>query len=153
MDTDDIAGNLRALATASQYRTKIGRVRELYPEIENAKAAGVSLEKVLETLNEKGLDMSMLTFKSCLHRLRKEAQNQKKTLPAALPPAGFTPKKNEASAPETPTELEEENQQVEGQANLTSRERREQRANQFIKPEATNPLLKNLTNKAKGNKS
>ena len=91
MDTDKAVASLRALATGKEQRSKIGRVRELMPHIEDAKKAGVSMEKVLETLNANGLGMNMGTFKSALHRIR--SKENKPAATAAKP----TPK-NEAIA-------------------------------------------------------
>jgi hypothetical protein len=71
METDKAAESLRALAI-SENRSKMGRLRELVPYIENAKAAGVGLGKVLETLNAHGMDMKMQSFKSMLYRIRQE---------------------------------------------------------------------------------
>lgn len=100
METEKAAESLRGLASSADVnRSKIGRIRELVPHIEDAKAAGVSLEKVLETLNANGLDMKMQSFKSMLYRIRKE----KKKLPAANA-ANATPK-NEAKAQVQQTQL------------------------------------------------
>ena len=71
MEIEKAAESLRALARG-ENRSKMGRMRELVPYIENAKAAGVSLGKILETLNANGMDMKMQSFKSMLYRIRKE---------------------------------------------------------------------------------
>lgn len=150
MENDEAAAaSLRALATANENRSKIGRIRALYPEIENAKKAGVSLEKVLETLNEQGMAMSLVSFKTMLHRVRQEVQKAT-AVPAVKPPASFTPKRNESSVAADSEPEGDGISQVEGQGNLSQRERREKLANEFIKPQSTNPLLNKM--KLKGNK-
>ncbi len=149
MENDEAAAtSLRALATANENRSKIGRIRALYSEIENAKKAGVSLEKVLETLNAQGMEMSLVSFKTMLHRVRQEVQ--KTTAKPAKTPAGFTPKGNEPSLADSSQPEGDDNVVDELQGSLSNRERREKLANQFIKPQSTNPLLKNM--KIKGNK-
>lgn len=92
----DAASALRALASESGARSKIGRLRELHQEIENAHAAGVSLGKIVEALNEQGLELNLPTFKQMLKRIRKEVAGGKAVPPVtakAVPPASLTPKK------------------------------------------------------------
>lgn len=147
MENNAVAASLRALATANQGRSKIGRIRELYPEIENAKKAGVSLEKILETLNEQGLDMKLASFKTMLHRVRKEVVVDKKAMPAIPQPASFTPRKDDfPQVPENEVVGADSvsNDDLEG---LSAKQRREKRADQFIKPVSTNPLLKHIKEK------
>src|SRR5450830_912141 len=126
METNAAAASLRALATANQGRSKIGRIRELYPEIENAKKAGVTLEKILETLNEQGLDMKLASFKTMLHRVRKEIPTRA-TTPAAVQPESFTPRRSVLSATPENEVAEPDNAETEDLEGLTAKQRRERR--------------------------
>jgi len=97
----DAASALRALASSGGNRSKIGRLRELHQEIENAHAAGVSLGKIVDALNEQGLELNLATFKQMLKRIRKEVADGKAKPPVpakAGPPAGLTPKKDGGEA-------------------------------------------------------
>jgi hypothetical protein len=78
MEKASIAEALRALASDSENRTKIGRLRELYPDIETAQKAGVSNSKIVETLKAQGLDVTLKTFETMLYRLRKELGKTRK---------------------------------------------------------------------------
>lgn len=126
---------LRALAQGSENRSKIARLRDVLAEIENAQRSGVSNSKIVETLNGQGFGLTVKTFGTMLFRLRQERAKQTTTAPAA---------------PSVKSRTEEQEQM--GQAedlSLTPKERRERRADQFIKTEAqsSNPLLKNLLKK------
>ncbi|MEW4339619.1 hypothetical protein [Chromobacterium vaccinii] len=82
----------QALMTA-EPKSKAAKVRRLMPVIEQKIEEGVELQTILNTLNSQGLDLTMNTFKSILHRHRKaqgrgkaqslEPQQQE---PAALEP-------------------------------------------------------------------
>lgn len=100
----DVASALRALASNNQARSKMGQLRELYPEIEQAYAAGVSLNKIVEVLNQHGLDLTPATFRQMLQRIRKEIAGSK-IIPSS---ATITPKK-EKSEPKKPGEPEQFN--------------------------------------------
>lgn len=86
MGNDAAAASLRALATGSENRSKIGRIRELHAEIENAKKAGVSDEKIVETLNEQGFNTSLVSFKTMLKRVRKEQGKEQAAMAAKSTP-------------------------------------------------------------------
>lgn len=79
METASIAEALRALASDSKKRSKIGRLRELYPDIEIAQKAGVSNSAIVETLKTQGLDLTLKTFETMLYRLRKDLGKTRKT--------------------------------------------------------------------------
>lgn len=136
---------LRALAQGTENRSKIGRLRGVFAEVEKAQQAGVSNSKIVETLNGQGFDLTLKTFETMLYRIRQE---QTKKSPPEWPV-------ERRSATTTPpvgpkVEVREEEQQA-GQgddlAGLSRKERQEKRADQFIKPETTNPLFKRLKEK------
>ncbi len=49
----------------------MGRLRELLPEIEAAQIAGNTNKAIVETLNAQGLDITLASFPTMLHRARK----------------------------------------------------------------------------------
>lgn len=56
-------------------RSKIGRVREVFAEIEHAQMSGVELKEILSTLNGLGFEIkSLASFNDMLHRIRAEKQ-------------------------------------------------------------------------------
>lgn len=141
-----VAEALAALPTSSSTRTKAGRLRELLPQIEVVHAAGVPHQTIVETLNEKGFDLTLKTYKAMLYRARQElAKGGKKAITSSVPvavakattPAVLTPRNEEETGQADPEDLSQ----------LTVKEKRERRADQFLKPEFTNPLLKNLKEK------
>jgi len=72
MNINEAAEHLRRLAQNNPHRSKTGCLRELYVEIEAARKAGFTTEKIVDALNEKGLDISPGTFVTLLHRIRKQ---------------------------------------------------------------------------------
>ncbi|WP_250532375.1 hypothetical protein [Caballeronia sp. ATUFL_F1_KS39] len=61
----------RFSVAAGEKRTKIGRLRELFDEIETAQQQGWRLEEILRGLADQGLDVSLNTLKVSIKRLRK----------------------------------------------------------------------------------
>lgn len=148
MDKERVANALRDLGN-SEGRSETARLREVFPDIEAALAAGVSRISILETLHEQGFKMTLKSFESALYRLRKKAAKGEskvaKPVSFASTPAPASinagqEKENHVASEDKPDE------QTSGQP-LTPREKREKRAAQFIKPESSNPLLKSLKGK------
>ena len=143
MTEQTAAEALRALAQGTENRSKIGRLRGVYDEVEKAQRAGVSNSKIVETLNGQGFDLTLKTFETMLYRIRQERAKQAAPARPVERPSVTTP------APVAPSaEAREEEQQQAGQGDdltgLSPKERREKRADQFIKAETTNPLFKRL---------
>ena len=85
-----IQERLQALAKGDDKRTKAGRFRDVYPDVEAAISSGVSHEVIVEVLKEGGLDMSIATFRSTLQRIRaKQPKNSLKT--ESVRPSNFAP--------------------------------------------------------------
>lgn len=63
---------LRALSQGSEHRSKIGRMRSIFEEIEAAQRAGVSNSAILKTLNDQGYNLSLKSFETMIYRIRKE---------------------------------------------------------------------------------
>ena len=85
MDKKTVSERLNALASNDAKRTKAARLRDVIDDVESALASGVPRTKVLETLNQLGLGMSLSTFDMTLHRIRakqKPTVHQAKTFPA-----------------------------------------------------------------------
>ncbi len=146
MDNDRVASALRDLGN-SESRTEAARLREVFPHIEAALAAGVSRNAILDTLHGQGFKMNLKTFDNAIYRLRKKAASgidKKATIVSATPaPARIS------AGQEKETHVASENKTNEEptETPLTPREKRERRAAQFIKPESSNPLLKSLKGK------
>lgn len=70
MDKNAIAQKLKALASDHTYRSKAARFRDVFNDVEETLAAGVSRVKVLETLSGLGLDYTLKGFDSALRRNR-----------------------------------------------------------------------------------
>jgi hypothetical protein len=85
MKKKTIQERLQELATGDVQRTKAGRFRDIYPDVESAIASGVSHEVILEVLKEGGLEMTLATFRSTLQRTR--AKRPKSSLKAGSKPA------------------------------------------------------------------
>jgi hypothetical protein len=145
MDKERVASALRDLGS-SESRSETARLREVFHDIEAALAAGVSRNAILETLHEQGFKMTLKSFESALYRLRKKAAAGKDGIakpvsPISAPAPASIPAGQEKIALDTSEKPADEDT---NNLPLTAREKRERRANQFIKPESTNPLLKSL---------
>ena len=71
MHKPTLAETLNELATAQIGRSETSRLRDVFPEVERALAAGVSRQAVLDALHQDGFTMSLKTFEKALYRLRK----------------------------------------------------------------------------------
>ena len=89
------ANNLTALA-ASPKRSNTSKIRDLLPQIEELKQGGFSNEQIRIALEEAGLEMSLKTFESILHRVRKRfassGQMPQREQPTDIPPEGSRPR-------------------------------------------------------------
>jgi hypothetical protein len=128
-DKQSLADQLRKLAAGDQHRSETARLRDVFDEIEAALKAGVSRRAILETLHKNGFTMNLRTFDTALYRIRRERSERSRS--AALEPG--------------PSETDPV--RSDDLAGLDKKQRREKLADQFIKPETTNPLLKRLNKK------
>ena len=62
---------LNELTNARKGRSEISRLRDVYPEVENALNAGVSRQNILTALHQDGFTMTMQSFEKALYRIRK----------------------------------------------------------------------------------
>lgn len=72
MELRSAAEALKAVAEQSENRSKIGRLRGVLKEVEDAQKAGVKNSKIVETLNANGFELTIKTFETMLYRIRKE---------------------------------------------------------------------------------
>lgn len=102
---DELIEALRGLP----IRTKSGQLRQLMPVIEERLAAGVAQQDIVDALGRAGIDMTLGTFKSYLHRHRaklregaSEPVSAKPAVPRRAIPIGVGASPPEVSAePET----------------------------------------------------
>lgn len=83
MSNPTLAETLNELATAQIGRSETARLRDVFPEVERALAAGVSRQAVLDALHQDGFTMSLKTFEKALYRIRK--RNRLELSPDAQP--------------------------------------------------------------------
>jgi hypothetical protein len=151
MDKNSVAEALRALA-GGEGRSETARLRDVFSEVEAALAAGVSRSAILQTLHEQGFTMTAKSFESALYRLRKQQRAGQLGKANAARVHGSIPTATPAAAPQVFTpkeEAQEATAEAEDVSQLSAKERRERRADQFIRPETTNPLLKSFKEKSK----
>jgi hypothetical protein len=80
---DALIAGLRSLTV----RTKAGQMRTLMPVIEERLAAGVTQQDIVDVLREAGIDLTLGTFKSYLHRHRAKLRDR----PSSQSPANSAP--------------------------------------------------------------
>ncbi|MEQ4258913.1 hypothetical protein [Pseudomonas syringae] len=74
MPKSSLADTLIDMANAQSGRNETSRLRDIFPEVERALAAGVSRQAVLDALHQDGFTMSFKTFEKALYRIRKKAK-------------------------------------------------------------------------------
>jgi len=65
------------LAAQGNSRSKTARLREIFDEVEAAKAAGLSLKTIVDVLESRGLKFNLETFVNIRHRIKNERRNGK----------------------------------------------------------------------------
>lgn len=78
---DALVAGLQSLTV----RTKAGQIRALMPVIEERLAAGVAQQDIVSALRESGIDMTLGTFKSYLHRHRVKSRDRLSSSPQIKP--------------------------------------------------------------------
>lgn len=84
---ENALGNLAKDPTA---KSKIGRLRELWPHINQLNRSGVPHERIWQTLRENGFSMSFASYRQMLWRIRHDPLE-------SPPPINPTPKKEPES--------------------------------------------------------
>ena len=72
MENSSISDRLRALAKNAEGRPTIAKMRDVIDDIEAALAAGVKRSDILDELLKQGIKMTLSTFDSNLHRIRRK---------------------------------------------------------------------------------
>ena len=138
---------LEALASDDAERSKAARLRDIIDAVEASLAAGVTRASVVKKLSENGLEMTLGTFNTELHRIRKKRGKPSARLSKS------EPNKAKASTVQESPKKEETEQEPEKDydelAVLSARERRERQIAQFTSEKSTNQvyemLIKNKT--------
>ncbi|EDW8942669.1 hypothetical protein A4O59_004296 [Salmonella enterica subsp. enterica] len=73
-----------ALLAKNVTRSKTGRIRERFAEIEEAQQQGIRNIDIVNALNAEGLDLTLKTFENILHRIRKERTDKKEVIHAPI---------------------------------------------------------------------
>ncbi|MGA7776976.1 MAG: hypothetical protein WCA85_04605 [Paraburkholderia sp.] len=89
------SADLLVFTATSPARTKVGRLRELFNQIEQAQARGWRQENIVEALRGQSLELSVDYLKNALGRIRSERKQD--STASTTRPAGIAPK-NKASA-------------------------------------------------------
>jgi hypothetical protein len=139
-----IVNTLDAAAEKDESRSLVGRINEIFDEITQKQAIGMSNAKIIEALNQVGFELDEKSFKAVLFRVRKK-RGLTKTISrkGAKKPGKASPNPNPS-----PTEKKidspavEEAAEVSGQ--LSSKQKREKHADKYA---STNPLLRTVTKK------
>lgn len=71
---------LEKMATDSEGRSEMSRLRDVYAQVERALQSGVSRKAILEALHQDGFTMSLEMFDKALYRIR--SKNKEDGLPA-----------------------------------------------------------------------
>lgn len=132
---------LLKLAEETANRSKIGRLRGVYSEIEIAQKAGVSNSKIVETLNDCGFELTLKTFETMLYRIRKGQQKANKPKQPDL-----TPEKASTNVDTSETKAGEPEADLSG---LTKKQQRELKADKHMDTGPQNPLLRRLLDQDK----
>jgi hypothetical protein len=72
MSAPSLSDTLKQLANAQTGRSETSRLRDVFPDVEKALAAGVSRQAVLDALHQDGFSMSFKNFEKALYRIRKQ---------------------------------------------------------------------------------
>lgn len=72
--TEEAAAALKELVEVSEPESAAGQVNRLLPLIEQAIASGIPHSRIVETLNEHGIEISLNTFRGALYRARRRAE-------------------------------------------------------------------------------
>jgi len=89
-ENENLVGALRQLSVSSR-RNKTAQLRDIFDEIEAAKAAGVSNKVIVEELQKNGIFFDVNNFKNARSRILKEralAALQNQSLPETVKPSG-----------------------------------------------------------------
>jgi hypothetical protein len=81
MENKTLSEALRGLIGSGAGRSKMGRLRDLLPEIEAAQYNGVNVKTIIKTMSEYGLEITEKSFPTMLHRARKGLKKSQLPVP------------------------------------------------------------------------
>ncbi len=84
MTDESLKKRLLALASAGEH-AKMQRIRNVFPEIEAAMAAGASRAQIVEALKAEGIDIAPKVFSNYVLRIREQIQRESGQQSAAVP--------------------------------------------------------------------
>jgi len=119
--------------------TKRSRLFPHLPAIQRLRAEGFSFDQVCQYLGEKGVSITVSGLSSFLKRhedIELDEQSRRPAHKSGVPPAGLA---NDVPREATPSITYSPD--LDG---LEKKRRRERLGDQYIKPEASNPLLKRM---------
>lgn len=135
---------IRALIKDKKNRSKISLVRELLPSIQEAHAAGVKLERIVEELCKMDINVTYGYLRTVLYRLHKNTPKKiNKEIPITIN-QGMTNTEKESY---DEFSKKEEKINLIGQEELTPKQRREKIANLFISEPKISPRLQRILDK------
>jgi proline dehydrogenase len=107
---------LKALIASGGSRTKMGFLRKMLPQIEEAQEAGITHEKILKVLNEQGFGVeSQKTYAAMLSRIRIKNYGAKRYTKALAKEKKEAKEKGNEFTPKAPGDPEKFNWDVEKQ--------------------------------------
>lgn len=95
MANEKLKDELARLIQTDKSRTLIGRLREVYDEIETAMNVGVKRVAIVELLKTNGINVTLSTFDNAMHRIRKNRVNEKPKAAGSTASVLPEPKKRE----------------------------------------------------------
>lgn len=129
-------------------RSKIGRLRSVFTEIEELQVKGFSNQAIVDKLNTLGYELTLKTFETMLYRIRKDAGTTKRASLAAVVTVGKAMPVQAVEAGNLDCAIQ--NEQGEGMksdelADLPIMER----VRQVTSPEAVDKKFEDYSNKSK----
>ena len=76
MPKESIVEQLNELASDDSKRSNAARLRDIIDVVESTIAAGVTRAEIVKTLSRNGFEMTLGTFNTELHRIRKKRRQQ-----------------------------------------------------------------------------
>lgn len=73
---DDLIQGIRLVCASDTKKTTVGRIRDIYDEIETLRMSGSSLATIHEGIVKGGFDLSLNALTVALHRIKKERKAQ-----------------------------------------------------------------------------
>ena len=135
---------IRALIKEKKNRSKIGQVRELLPSIQDAHAAGVSLERIVAELHKMGIEVTYAYLRNILYRIRNNSKAEKNKPNETG--TNLTTISTQNNSDKNTSEKETKIKAID-QEDLTPKQRREKIADLFVSETKISPRLQRILEK------